>query len=333
MKRRFMVLKMLLIQISNLKQQLDLCRPFQADILMNLEKWFEIELTYTSNALEGNTLTRSETALVLEKGITVGGKPLKDHLEATNHREALSYMKKLVSLPLLSLEDILKLNKLILKGIEDAHAGIIRTIPVRISGSNVILPNPLKVPDLLDEFIDWLWSSEDHPVQKAALAHFKLVSIHPFCDGNGRVARLLMNLILIQNGYPPIIIAPKNRLKYIKSIESAQLGGSLEEYLKLMSQLAINSLKMYLKALNNEPTEEKPNKKLIRIGELATRSNESVSTLRYWTKIGLIDVVDTTPSGYQLYEEEPTLERCKLIRQYQKQRFTLEEILEQLASS
>lgn len=317
---------MSLDQINQIKKKLDACRPFPPDIIHNLEQWFEVELTYTSNAIEGNTLTRMETAMVLEKGITVGGKPLKDHLEATNHREALAYIKGLIKHAALTVADILHLNKIILKGIDDDHAGKIRTIPVRISGSYVILPNPQKVPTLLDEFMDWLLKSQDPPIYKAALAHFKLVSIHPFVDGNGRVARLLMNLILMQNGYPPAIISPKDRLKYIKSIESAQLGGDLDEYMKLITQFEIKSMRLYLRALNKEEPIEKSNDGLIRIGELSKSSGESIATIRYWTKIGLLQVEDTTPSGYQLYELKSSLERAQKIRLYQEQRLTLEEI-------
>ncbi len=191
---------MLLNKISALKDKLDAYRPFSQDILRYLEEWFEVELTYSSNAIEGNTLTRQETALVLNKGLTVGGKPMKDHLEAINHKSALDFMKQLVKHKLMTLEDIFALHQHILKGINDEHAGVMRQVPVRISGSVVILPNPMKVPVLLEEFMQWLKVKDEHPVHFAALAHYKLVSMHPFIDGNGRAARLLMNLILMQHG-------------------------------------------------------------------------------------------------------------------------------------
>lgn len=320
----------MLDKIIKLKSQLDAQRPFAKEILMNLEKWFEVELTYSSNAIEGNTLTRLETALVLEKGLTVGGKPMKDHLEALNHRDALNAMKSMVTNQEISLSDILYLHGLILKGIDDTNAGCIRRVPVRISGSTVVLPNPLKVPDLLEEFYQWMKTSQDHPVCVAALAHYKLVTIHPFVDGNGRTARLLMNLILMRNGYPPAIILPKDRLKYIQSLEKAQLGGSLEDYLQVIYKAVLRSLNLYLKAINNQAPEPiEPQDKLLKIGELAKATQETSSTIRYWTKIGLLDVATTTPSGYQLYHPQ-MIERCQTIRTLQGQRYTLEEIVQSI---
>jgi Fic family protein len=318
------------LKLETIKRKLDDSRPFAPAVLDNLDKWFEVELTYTSNAIEGNTLTRSETALVIEKGITVGGKPLKDHLEALNHKDALCAMKEMVQKPEIHLNDILYLHKLILKGIDDPNAGCLRTIHVRISGSMVVLPNPLKVPKLIDDFMNWLNTAREHPVTIAALAHYKFVSIHPFVDGNGRTARLLMNLILMQHGYPPAIITPKDRLKYLKSLEKAQLGGAIEDYLQLIYDAEKRSLSIYLKALSHEaPLAPDDASILLKIGELAKAVTESPSTLRHWTKIGLLDVTNTTPSGYQLFSYD-MIDRCRRIRQLQQQRYTLEEILNML---
>lgn len=312
------------------QKKLEAFRPFSKEILTNLEKWFEVELTYSSNAIEGNTLTRQETALVLEKGLTVGGKSLKEHLEATNHLEALQAMKEMAAKSFVVLPDILSLHQLILKGIDEESAGLVRSVPVRISGSTVVLPNPMKVSVLLEEFVAWMKTVHEHPVYFAALAHYRLVTIHPFIDGNGRTARLLMNLILIHNGYPPAIISPKDRLKYIKSLEKAQLGGSLEDYLQVIYEAVYHSLQIYIKALGHEVPEEKKNLEgLLKIGDLSGETSESASTLRYWTKLGLIMAETTTPSGYQLYSSK-MIERCRKIRSLQEERYTLEEILELL---
>lgn len=175
-------------------------------LVKNLENWFRVELTYTSNAIEGNTLTRRETALVVEKGLTVGGKSLQEHLEANNHAYALDWIRELAQRPdaVPTENELLQLHSLILRGIDDNHAGCYRKVTVMISGSSVVLPNPFKVPELMEAFIQWLQSTTDlHPVELAAEAHYRLVTIHPFIDGNGRTARLLMNLILIAHGYPP----------------------------------------------------------------------------------------------------------------------------------
>ena len=320
--------------LTQKKQELDRHRPLPKDLVNNLNDWFRIELTYTSNAIEGNTLSRQETALVVEKGLTVGGKSLKEHLEATNHAEALDWIHDLLKKKgnSVSEKDILYIHNLILKGIDDSNAGHYRNVPVRISGSTVILPNPLKVSNLMAEFAQWLQGSVLHPVQFAAEAHYQLVSIHPFVDGNGRTARLLMNLILMQYGYPPAIIRKRDRLAYIGALEKAQLGGSKEDYLKLIAKAVDRSLDIYLKACRGEEgSSEERAEKLLKIGDLAKAVQETVSTIRYWTKEGLLDVMDTTASGYQLYAVS-MIERAEKIKALKAQRYSLKEIREKLIS-
>jgi Fic family protein len=241
--------------LSAKKDALNTHHPLPEALGRNLGDWFRIELTYTSNALEGNTLTRRETALVVEKGIAVGGKSLIEHLEATNHAAALDWVKTQADSAHTALieNDILHLHSLILKGIDDANAGRYRTVPVRISGSTVVLPNPRKVPELMHQFILWLQTSHAlHPVERAAEAHYRLVTIHPFVDGNGRTARLLMNLLLLRDGYPPAIIRKRDRLAYITALEQAQCGGSPDDYQNLILQSVHRSLDIYLGALQGE---------------------------------------------------------------------------------
>lgn len=237
------------------KQRLDVHRPLPNELVKNLDEWFNVELTYTSNAIEGNTLTRAETALVVEKGITVHGKSLKEHLEATNHVEALEYVKTLVGKTKkdITKNDISHINRLILNKIEEDSAGRYRTMPARLTGSETILPNPAKIPELMDEFIAWLQGENfDHSVIIAADVHFKLVSIHPFPAGNGRTSRLLMNLVLIQEGYPPAIIRKEDRAAYIDSLEKGQTTGNLEDFRNLVYGAVNRSLDIYLEALEPE---------------------------------------------------------------------------------
>ena len=228
---------------------MDQHQPIPITITQNLNEWFQVELTYTSNALEGNTLTRQETAQVIEKGITIGGKSLREHLEATNHAKAWNWILENQTQPI-NEETILTIHRIILAGIEDTQAGRYRQVPVRISGSTVILPNYLKVPTLMAEFANWLTESKnDHPVTIAAEAHYHLVTIHPFIDGNGRTARLLMNAILMTNGYPPAIIKPEERITYINNLETAQLGGPKEPFHTLIQNSVMRSLDIYLESL------------------------------------------------------------------------------------
>lgn len=249
----------ILKRLTTKKQRLDTYRPLPPELVKNLDEWFKVELTYTSNAIEGNTLTRAETALVVEKGITVQGKSFKEHLEATNHVEALKYVETLVGKKRedITENDILEINKIILIKIEEASRGRYRTQHARLTGSETILPNPVKVPDLMGEFASWLGNhNPDHPVKIAADAHYKLVSIHPFSDGNGRTSRLLMNLLLMQNGYPPAIIRKEDRLPYINSLEKAQTTGDLSDFYNLIYEATDRSLDIYLEALEPERTSE-----------------------------------------------------------------------------
>ncbi len=236
-------------KLEQKKLELDSYRPLLPEQVKNLEDWFKVELTYTSNAIEGNTLTRQETALVVEKGLTVRGKSLNEHLEANNHAKALDFIKHLVNEPSYKIteNDILDIHKILLQGIEDS-AGYYRFIPVRISGSMVVLPNPLKVPDLMKNFVENLIkkAKDYHPVELALLAHYEFVSIR---DGNGRCGRLLMNLILMQNGYPPAIIRKRDREQYIKSLEQANLGGGLNNLKNLIIKSVDRSLDIYLKSV------------------------------------------------------------------------------------
>jgi Fic family protein len=320
-------------RLTDKKKRLDGFRPLPDTLVRNLDDWFRVELTYTSNAIEGNTLTRRETALVVEKGLTVGGKSLIEHLEAVQHTDALDWVKEQVKRKPASLteNDILHLHNVILKGIDDANAGHYRSVPVRISGAAVVLPNPLKVPDLMREFAEWLASGQRiHPVHLAAEAHYRLVTIHPFADGNGRVARLLMNMILLMFGYPAAIIRKRDRLSYIESLEKAQLGGAKDDYFKIITRAVDRSLNIYLKAATGEDSEPTDRDELLKIGTLAQQVGERNSTIRHWTKEGLLDVAEITEAGYQLYASE-MVERIEQIQALKEQRFTLQEIKENLS--
>lgn len=320
-------------KLTNKKNRLDGFRPLPEALIRNLDDWFRVELTYTSNAIEGNTLTRRETALVVEKGLTVGGKSLIEHLEATNHAHALDWVKEQVKRKPTSLteKDILHIHDVILKGIDDANAGHYRSIAVRISGSAVILPNPRKVPDLMQDFVEWLSHNQRlHPIELAAEAHYRLVTIHPFVDGNGRTARLLMNMILLMSGYPAAIIRKHDRLAYISSLEKAQLGGLKDDYFKIIAKAVDRSLDIYLKAMINEDAAPVDSCNLLKIGELAKQVGESNSTIRHWTKEGLLNVAEITEAGYQLYAPE-MVDRIRHIHAFKKQRFTLQEIKEKLS--
>jgi hypothetical protein len=314
--------------LSEKKQKLDEFRPLPKELVSNLENWFKVELTYTSNALEGNTLTRQETAVVVEKGLTIGGKSLVEHLEATNHAAALGKVVQIAQLETARISEhtILDLHSTILHGIDDANAGRYRSIAVRISGSKVVLPNPAKVPTLMAAFVQEIGNRLDwHPVALAAEAHYQLVTIHPFIDGNGRTARLLMNLILLQNGYPPALIRKRDRVPYLNSLEKAQLGGSRDDYHAIIAKGVSRSFDIYFQALDSGSEPLQKSTPLLRIGQLAKLTGETHATLRHRMKEGIIHFSETTGSGYQLFTPE-MVGRAKFIRRLQSERQTLAEI-------
>lgn len=320
-------------KLTQKKKLLEKHKQLPEALVTNLDNWFRVELTYNSNAIEGNTLTRQETAMVVEKGITVGGKTLNEHLEATNHVQALEWVKQKIGLSpkYITEKDILTIHEYILRGINSLNAGRYRNISVRIAGSTVIMPNPVKVPELMKNFSAWLKQSHStlHPVELAAVAHYKLVTIHPFIDGNGRTARLLMNMILLMHGYPMAIIRKRDRLAYINSLEKAQLGGSLDDYFKLIINAVDRSLNVYLKAASGKMDKLSVTANLLKIGELAEKVGETNATIRYWTKEGLLEVAEITPSGYQLYSIA-MIEQVKKIHALKERRYTLQEIKKQL---
>ncbi len=229
----------MLDQIRTKKERLDVLRPLSQEALAQLEAWYDVELTYTSNAIEGNTLTRQETALVLEKGLTVRGKPLKDHQEAVDHRDALQFVRELVKRnpddPKTNVTEtnIRDIHALVVGSTLKAEAGIYSQHQRRIAGSMVVFPNPQKVPTLMKEFGQWL-SQAQATVETALQAHLRLVSIHPFSDGNGRTARLLLNLLLVKGGYPLLVIGPEDRIDYLDSIEKVQLHKGATDYQAFM---------------------------------------------------------------------------------------------------
>lgn len=208
---------------DSLKSRIDNLRPFSQETLSSMKNYYKIGLTYSSNALEGNSLTESETKIVLEDGLTVDGKPLRDIYEAVGHAKAYEYLYSIAEKQPLTLEHILTLHKLFYNQIDENNAGKLRDSRVFISGSRYPLPTPEKLESLMNDFVDWFNSNESvlHPVEFAATVHLKFVFIHPFIDGNGRVARLLMNLALLRNGYTITVIPPVLRREYIESLETA----------------------------------------------------------------------------------------------------------------
>jgi len=241
----------LLKEIDALQKEIDAFRPLSSNIIGQLKEYYRIGLTYTSNALEGNSLTETETKVVLEDGITVGGKPIRDYYEALGHSEAYDHIYKLSKGNGFDEGNIKKLHALFYHRIDAAKAGKYRKEKVFISGSRYTLPGPEKIQDLMKEFISKMAekAKNAHPVVYSALAHKELVFIHPFIDGNGRVARLLMNLILLQRGYCLAIIPPARRADYIRALEDAHLSDTA--FMNFIAETVKETQKDYLRLLRS----------------------------------------------------------------------------------
>ena len=239
----------ILNRIAAKKVELDRLRPLSADALAQLQKHYDVELTYTSNAIEGNTLTLRETAELIEHGITVAGKSLREHLEAVDHYAAVQWMRGLAAADTpLTESTVCEIHRRIVARSQPAIAGIYSQLPRRIAGSRAVLPNPAKIPALMEEFGAWIAAAPSEPAA-AFEAHFRLAAIHPFADGNGRAARLLMNLILIRGGYPPVAVRPEDRKTYLDALERGSLTEDLKPFQRFMHERLDATMTEYLAAL------------------------------------------------------------------------------------
>ena len=240
-----------LATIAVKKERLDQLRPLAPEALARLQHYYDIELTYTSNAIEGNSLGPVETTLVIEQGVTIGGKPLKDHLEALDHYDAIRYVRELAcQKAALTESDVRNLHRLVMQRSRPDIAGRYADLPryVRTETGRHAFPSPAEIPALMGDLAAWLGTVDDRP-DTAFTAHRRLVDIHPFNDGNGRTGRLLMNLILIRGGWPPVAVRPEDRLEYVRSLQEAQGGKGTEKFYGLLYRRLDATLAEYLGAL------------------------------------------------------------------------------------
>lgn len=222
-------------RIDGLKEQFNQHRPLTTGELQRLRDEFMVEYTYNSNAIEGNTLTLQETALVLE-GVTIDKKPLKDHLEAVGHRDAFLYVQDLVQNKVTFSEFIIKqIHTLVLMD-RPEDRGIYRRIPVRIMGAYHEPPAPVLVPELVEKLVEEFDKNKLHPIESAALFHLKFEGVHPFVDGNGRTGRLILNLFLMQKGYPPINVKFSDRRRYYDCFDSYYRDGDASPMVKMVAE-------------------------------------------------------------------------------------------------
>jgi Fic family protein len=265
-------------------------RPLPEAAVRKLREQFGIEMTYNSNAIEGNSLTLKETFLVINEGLTIKGKPLRDHLEAKSHTEALEYLYELVDKDrrnTLSERLIREMNQIVMQDIDKEWAGRYRNSNVLIGGADHTPPEAVVVPQLMQELIDWVRQNRKalHSVELAAVLHHRLVNIHPFFDGNGRTARLVMNVVLMQAGFPLAVVLKNDRKRYYRTLAEADKG-NYAPFVRFIAQAVQRSLDIYLRVL----TPARKNKEhFISLAELAKGSRFTDKYLNLLARSGRLE--------------------------------------------
>lgn len=296
-------------RILQKKTELDGLRPLPQAALRRLNEQLTIEWIYNSNAIEGSTLTLRETQLILEQGITIGGKSLREHFEVVNHQEAIELVESLaVQDEPITAFHVRQLHALVLAKIDDENAGQYRTLSVRIVGATHEPPPGWEIAPLMNDWASWLVEQAKvlDPVTLTALAHHKLVAIHPFIDGNGRTARLIMNLVLMRAGYPPAIIARVNRQQYYRVLAQAD-GGKTDPLVNFVGRAVERSLTLYLESCTAQTAPPPPEEEWIPLREAAELVPYSQDYLSLLARTGKLEAIKrgriwhTTPRALELY--------------------------------
>ena len=294
----------LLARLNQKRHDLDALRPLPAAAVRRLQEQLALEWIYNSNAIEGNTLTLQETRLILETGLTIGGKSLREHFEVTNHRAAIDYVASLLqeATPP-SAFHVRQIHRLVMAQIDDQTAGNYRQLPVRIAGAAHTPPDAWEVERLMVEWNDWLGGPAQtlHPVTRAALAHHRLAAIHPFLDGNGRTARLVMNLLLLRDGYPPTVILKLNRAHYYRVLAQAD-SGRMAPFVNFVGQAVERSLTLYLETCTVQTAPPPADAAWIPLREAAPGTPYSQEYLSLLARTGRLEAVKRGRNWYTTHD-------------------------------
>ena len=279
--------KNIIERIDEKLNELEKLRPIPSSLIRKLQEQFALEMTYNSNAIEGNSLTQKETFLIINEGLTIKGKPLKDHLEVKDHYEALDYLYDFIKRDkrqTFSEVTLRTLHQIVLKDTEPLEAGRYRTGNVIITGSVHNPPEAAEVSFQMSELTGWIKKNKNklHIIELAAIVHHKIAFIHPFFDGNGRTARLVMNLLLMQKGFPMVVILRNDRKKYYDTLSKADNGDYIP-FVRFIAQAAERSLNIYLKTLN--PSKSKKYLPLSEISKLTPYTSKYLNLLARYGKI------------------------------------------------
>ena len=281
----------LLNRLTQKKARLDALRPLPSGILARLAENLNVEWIYNSNAIEGSTLTLRETELILQQGITIGGKSLREHFEVINHRDAIEYVQTLArNDEPISPFHVRQIHQLVLARIDDENAGQYRRTNVRIGGATHIPPEAFRVAPEMNAWSKWLNTKAAalHPIDRATLAHHRLAAIHPFVDGNGRTARLVMNLLLMRDGYPPTVILRVNRVQYYRVLAQADREKNAP-LINFVGRAVELSLSLYLDAVDSRTRRAAKQGEWISLRDAANGTPYSQEYLSLLARIGRLD--------------------------------------------
>ena len=316
--------------LTKKKRELDELPPLKDDVKNALGKQMILDFVCAGNCFDGSSLTRRETEEILYRDMTVPKHSLTEHIRTLNLKHGFEMISEKAlrhSANPVDDKDVKEFHRIVVRGLDDKNAGMYRGFSINFGDTDIVLPDSVKVLRLMDDFGMWLFTARSlHPVTLAAEAHLRLLSIQPFADGNAAVARLLMNFLLLRAGYPPAVFARREKREYWTAVRAAAFDNMRGEYDKIIGRAVNRGLDLYKKAAVSERIDDTDNEPyFMRIGQLAKETGERVSTLRYWTQMGLLETAGKTSADYVLYSSDvfPQIQRLKKLKD---ERYTLEEI-------
>ena len=315
------------------KSELDKKSPVSAEVSEELRKKIELEMAYVGGYFDGSSLTCRETAEILYEDKTVAKHSLTEHIRVLNSAKAFETIAELAEKVNHQIDDmdVKNIHRIVVRNLDDNNGGMYRGFVINFQTGTHEMPDSVRVQRMMNDFGMWLFSARTlHPAAIAAEAHLKLMSIQPFGQGNACVARFLMNLLLMRHGYPPAVFSRREKAEYWDVLEKAIFKNDREGYDKLICRAVNRAMEMYLKASRTSVVEDiEQDPYFLRIGQLAKECGERVSTLRYWTNMGLLETAGKTSADYTLYSSD-ILPRIKQLKELKEQRYTLEEIRRKL---
>ena len=311
------------------KSELEKAAELPAQVRDDLRKEIELEIAYAGGYLDGSTLTRKETAGILYEDKAVERHSLTEHIRVLNSAKVFEMISELAPKVNHQIDDgdVKNIHRIVVRNLDDKNGGMYRGFALNFPVGSHDMPDSVRVQRMMSDFGMWLFTARTlHPAALAAEAHLRLMTIMPFGTGNAETARFLMNLILMRHGYPPALFSRREKKEYWETLEKAIFKNDREDYDKLVGRAVARSLDQHIRATRNRAVQETEHDPyFMRIGQLAKESGERVSTLRYWTGMGLLETAGKTSADYTLYSSE-ILPKIQRLKELKAQRFTLDEI-------